>query len=93
MTVHDQGLAGQPDAIVAKVCSDENRAIVTLDVGLADIRVYPPANYPGIVVLRLARLDKARVLAVLQRMLTVLDQEQLRGRLWVVDETRVRVRE
>jgi hypothetical protein len=56
------------------------------------IRAYPPVDYAGIVVLRLARLDKRRVLAAMQRLLSVLDQEPLAGKLWIVDETTVCIR-
>jgi predicted nuclease of predicted toxin-antitoxin system len=56
LTVSDQQLSGHVDSEVIDVCRNEGRALVTLDLGFADIRAYPPAAYPGIVVLRLARL-------------------------------------
>ena len=92
VTVGNQHMVGQSDANVAMVCQREGRAIVTLDLDFADIRTYPPGDYAGIIVLRLARLDKPRVLSVLQRLLPVLEQEPLVGKLWVVEETSVRVR-
>ncbi len=92
VTVHDQRLAGHPDANLASVCQQEGRAVLTLDLDFADIRAYPPGDYPGIIVLRLARLDKSRVLSVLQRLLPVLEHEPLSGKLWIVDEANVRVR-
>ena len=60
VTVGDQRMVGQPDTNVAAVCRREGRAIVTLDLDFADIRVYPPSDCAGIIVLRLARLDKPR---------------------------------
>jgi predicted nuclease of predicted toxin-antitoxin system len=92
VTVSDQEMVGQPDADVATVCHRERRAVVTLDLHFGDIRAYPPGDYAGIVVLRLARLDKPRVLSVLQRLLPVLEQEPLVGKLWIVDESSIRVR-
>lgn len=68
------------------------RAIVTLDLDFADIRAYPPSDYAGIIVLRLARLDKLRILAVLKRLLTVMEQQPLPGKLWIIDETTIRMR-
>jgi len=44
-------LTGHPDSDIAAVCLQELRAIVTLDLDFGDIRGYPPADYPGIVVL------------------------------------------
>jgi predicted nuclease of predicted toxin-antitoxin system len=92
LTVPDQQLSGHPDPDVARVCKSESRAVVTLDLDFADIRTYPPADYAGIVVLRLSRLDKHRVLSAVQRLLPTLDQEPLEGKLWIVDETTVRIR-
>jgi predicted nuclease of predicted toxin-antitoxin system len=91
-TVPDQQMGGRPDPDVAAVCRQEDRAVVTLDLDFSDIRAYPPTDYCGIVVLRLARLDKRRVLVALQRLLPLLDQEPLAGKLWIVDETTVRIR-
>jgi len=92
VTVGDQQMVGQPDVHLAAACQQEGRAVVTLDLDFADIRAYPPADYPGIIVLRLARLDKPRVLLVLARLLPVLDEESPSGKLWIVEEASIRVR-
>jgi predicted nuclease of predicted toxin-antitoxin system len=92
VTVGEQRMMGQPDTSVAAVCRQEVRAVVTLDLDFGDIRVYPPGDYAGIVVLRLAHIDKPRVLSVLQRLLPLLQNEPLVGKLWIVNETAVRVR-
>lgn len=92
LTVPMQRMGGQPDHHVAGVCQHEARAIVTLDLDFADIRAYPPGDYAGIVVLRLARLDMHRILSAIKRLLPVLQQEPLAGQLWIVDEVSVRMR-
>lgn len=92
VTVGDQRMVGQPDTNVAVVCQREGRAVVTLDLDFADIRAYPPGDYAGIIVFRLTRLDKLRVLSVVQRLLPVLKHEPLTGKLWIVEESFVRVR-
>src|SRR5436190_1527827 len=46
-TVYDQGLRGHDDGDIADVCRREQRALVTLDLDFSDVRVYPPAHYPG----------------------------------------------
>ena len=53
-SVVQQSLGGQPDAIVIDVCRHEQRVLVTLDLDFANILAYPPAQFTGIVVLRLA---------------------------------------
>ena len=92
LTVPAQRMGGRPDPALAEACRQEGRAVFTLDLDFADIRAYPPADYAGIVVLRLSRLDKHRILATVQRLLPTLDQEPLAGKLWIVDETTVRIR-
>ena len=92
VTVADQKMVGKPDDNLAAVCQRDGRVMVSLDLDFADIRAYPPGEYAGIVVLRLARLDKPRVLFVLQRLLPVLKSEPLSGKLWIVQENSVRVR-
>ncbi len=92
VTVLDQQLSGRPDPHIATVCQSERRAMITLDKDFCDIRSYRPADYAGIIVLRLLRVDKRRILATRQRMLPLLSTEPLAGKLWIVDETRVSIR-
>jgi predicted nuclease of predicted toxin-antitoxin system len=92
MTIVDQGLGGQIDAGVASVCSREKRALITLDLDFANVQAFPPADYSGLVVLRVQRQDKPHVLSVFATVVPLFDLEPLEGRLWIVDETRVRIR-
>ncbi|MGH9448493.1 MAG: DUF5615 family PIN-like protein [Terriglobia bacterium] len=93
LTVWDQELQGKSDKRVVEVCRSEGRALVTLDTGFADIRSYPPRELPGVIVLRLNSQSRRHVLQALPRVLNLLGTEPLPGRLWIVDEGRVRVRE
>lgn len=92
-TVGDEALAGSPDLDIADVCRREQRAIITLDLDFADIRNYPPEDYAGLIVLRIARQDKNTVLNIIQRLTAPLRTEPLEKRLWIVDERRIRIRE
>ncbi|GIK43842.1 MAG: hypothetical protein BroJett011_76750 [Chloroflexota bacterium] len=93
LTIYDQNLVGKADLDIASICQVEKRAIVTLDVGFADIREYPPKQFAGIVVMRLNRQDKSYVLQIVGRLIKALSGEELNRRLWIVDERRIRVRE
>ncbi len=90
-TVVEQCLRGKPDATVAAVCSEEGLALVSLDLHFSNIRAYPPQDYAGLVVLRIPSQDTARVLAALDRALPRLTEEPLEGRLWIVEEDKLRV--
>jgi predicted nuclease of predicted toxin-antitoxin system len=91
-TVLEQHLGGSDDAQLAVLCQLESRILVTLDMDFADIRNYPPAEFPGLVVLRLRQQDKPYVLDVFMRCMQVLDQEPIEGQLWIVEENRIRIR-
>lgn len=91
LTVWDQNLQGRPDAQIASVCLKEQRTFITLDLDFADIRAYPPDQYPGLIVMRLSNQSRAHVLRLLQGLLPILGKERIEGRLWVVDETTVRI--
>lgn len=91
-TVWDEGLRGISDADLAQVCRTEDRALITLDLDFADIRTYPPEQYPGLIVLRVTRQDKSHLLDVLRRVVPLLREEALAQHLWIVDEKNVRIR-
>lgn len=92
MTIFEQRMAGQPDEVVAQVCQQECRVLITLDLDFADIRRYPPENYAGIIVLRPANQGISAVLRLMRRALPLFGKEPLMGALWIVDEQRVRIR-
>jgi predicted nuclease of predicted toxin-antitoxin system len=91
-TVAEQHLVGSDDIDLSETCRPEDRVLVTLDLDFADIRTYPPQDYPGMIVLLLSRQEKPYVLDVFRKLLTVIGQEPLEGRLWIAEENRIRIR-
>ena len=92
MTVFDQGLRGRADRQIADVCRNEQRVIVTLDLDFSDIREFPPADYAGIIVLRLLDQSRPSILRALEQVLPLLTLEPLAGDFWIIEEDRVRIR-
>jgi predicted nuclease of predicted toxin-antitoxin system len=92
VTVNDEALQGSLDAKLAQICQAEDRILVTLDMGFADIRSYPPQTLPGLIVLRLGNLDKNHILNTVRRTMPLIGQEPLAQRLWIVEETQIRIR-
>ena len=88
----DQSLGGTDDTTLAAVCKSEGRILITLDIGFADIRTYPPSEYPGIIVLRLRYQDTAHVVTVTTRLIHHLKVEHPAGHLWVVEDSLIRIR-
>ncbi len=91
LTVLDQGLRGRDDREIANVCRTEKRVLISLDLDFANILDFPPAQYPGLIVLRLHARGRTAVRAVVTRILPHLAAESLVGRLWIVDEHSIRV--
>ncbi len=92
LTVIDQTLGGEGDRRIVDVCNDEDRTLVTLDMDFSDQRTYPPEQHHGLVVLRLRRQDKYHVLEIISKLIPILESEEIIGRLWIVEENRVRIR-
>lgn len=92
VTVPQQGMRGAQDPSLIEVCRQEGRILTTPDLDFADIRAYDPADGPGLMVLRVHRQDRLHLLNVMRRVLPLLDHEPIAGRLWIVEESRVRVR-
>lgn len=91
LTVFDQGLRGRDDHDMADMCRSENRVILSLDLDFSNILMFPPENYPGLIVLRLRKKGRAAVRHVVTRVMDHLNKEPLAGRLWIVDEHRIRI--
>ncbi len=66
--------------------------MITLDLGFADIRTYPPGDYPGLIVLRTKRQDKIHILKAVSKFIKLLEPDKLDGKLWIVEESKIRVR-
>ena len=91
-SVFEQEMSGSTDEIVSQVVKEEQRTLITLDMDFANIRAYPPEQHFGIVVLRPSRQDNASILALLNRCLPVMSHERLVGRLWIIEDTKIRIR-
>ncbi len=90
-TVYDQGLRGRDDHEIAEACRAEGRVLISLDLDFSNIQNFPPENYPGLIVLRLRTKGRTAVESVFRRVISHLDQQPIAGRLWIVDEQRIRI--
>jgi predicted nuclease of predicted toxin-antitoxin system len=90
----DVGLAAAADADVAAHARASRAALITRDMDFADVRRYPPEQYSGLVVLRVADILKAGEIAqIVERFLREPRfLSQLSGRLAIVEVDRVRFR-
>ena len=91
-TVFDEELNGDIDERVAETCRKEQRILMTLDTDFSDIRAYPPKNYEGIILLRPYRQSEPQVIKLLKAVLPVFQIEPIKGFLWVVEPSGIRIR-
>ena len=76
---------------VRRACIAENRVQITPDLGLSDVRAYPPGSHPGIWVLRPPKQTFGTIEALVQTGVRLSAVERVQGQLWVIDEKRVRI--
>ncbi len=92
--VRDIGLASASDAKIARHAQEHALCLLTGDHDFADLRVYPPSQYSGLVVLHVPPDATAAVIFSLLE--GFLKQEQLlahlAGKLAIVEPGRVRLR-
>lgn len=89
-TVDDERLGGSDDSVVSERGRAEGRVLVTLDLDFANIRSYPPGDYPGIVVLRSKAQDKGTLISLLRRLIPVMRERSPDRQLWIVEHDRIR---
>ncbi|MBD3886697.1 DUF5615 family PIN-like protein [Phormidium tenue FACHB-886] len=89
-TVREQNLTSAPDAQLIEVCREEGRCLVTCDRGFSNRLRFNPADYPGIVVLRLpprSNFEERR--EVIDTLIAGLEQADVAGQLWVVQSSSI----
>ncbi len=91
-TVLEEDLCGTSDNNLIEVCQAESRILVSLDTDFSNILSYPPGAYCGMIVLRLRRQNLSHVMAAMSRIAPFFEKEDIVGRLWIVEEKRIRVR-
>jgi predicted nuclease of predicted toxin-antitoxin system len=89
-TVRDEKLEGATDDVVLATCDRESRVLFTEDLDFANVVAYPPDRHKGIVVMR-TRQQGLGALSAFRRLVLPNLGSALVGRLWIVEDDRVRV--
>jgi predicted nuclease of predicted toxin-antitoxin system len=90
-TVGEEGLSGAPDPEVVAATA-AGRVLISLDVGLADIRAYSPGSHAGIVVLRLTDQSAAADSKALSDLAAAAMADSLAGAVAVLQRGLLRIR-
>jgi predicted nuclease of predicted toxin-antitoxin system len=92
--VKDIGLGSAPDERVAAHARGASMALITRDLDFADIRNYPPDEYPGLIVLRVPEDTVAgEIVRLIERFVTKPELvQQVPRHLVILEEAHVRFR-
>jgi predicted nuclease of predicted toxin-antitoxin system len=91
-TVGQERLSGAPDPEVVTAAAAAGRVLVSLDVGLGDIRAYPPGSHAGIVVLRLTDQSAPAVGKAVSDLAALTNADGLAGAVSVLQRGLLRIR-
>jgi predicted nuclease of predicted toxin-antitoxin system len=90
--VEERGLAGADDDIVLAQAVSENRARLTRDMHFSNILLYPPADYWGIILLKIEPHTINPVYRTLTSVFAHFTQDSIKQALVVVDRNKFRER-
>lgn len=90
--VNELGLNGAADEAVFRWAQAERAIIVTFDEDFADSRTYPLGSHAGVVRLRVWPTTVEQTEQALARLLSSVADQDLPGRLIIIDPDRIRVR-
>ena len=91
-TVAQEDLAGASDSEIIAAALAEERILITLDKGIANMVRHPPATHRGVVLLRPGSLGRRTVLEFFGDHLQALLDLHLKDRITVVTDRGIRSR-
>jgi len=91
-TVNKEGMTGAPDRDVVAAATAAGRILISLDVGMADIRAYPPGSHAGIVVLRVSDQSAVTVTKAISDLTGLAEPASLTGAIAVLQRGLLRIR-
>ena len=93
-TVRDENLQGISDLQLFKVCNQESKCLVTLDLDFSDIIRFPPSESTGIVILRPRKGVTIKDLEKLVlELIEYIKKNPVKNQLWIVEKDRIRIRQ
>ena len=91
ITAQEAGLISCKNGEVLAYAQEHKCVFLTRDKDFTDIRIYPPVDLNGIIVLKISPSNQHDVHAMLQKLLSTLSLEELHAKLAIVDRKKCRV--
>ena len=82
----------RPIENVVVAATAEGRILISLDVGMGDIRAYPPGSHAGIVVLRVPDQSAATVTEAINDLAGLAEPASLTGAIAILQRGLLRIR-
>jgi predicted nuclease of predicted toxin-antitoxin system len=92
ISTRDLDLSEGDDDIILAEAVRQDRVVLTFNSDFGDIRLFPPETHCGVIRLRVHPQDRATIHPALDRALSRLTPESLRGRIAVVERGKIRLR-
>ena len=90
VTVKEQDLTSTADPQLIEICRAEGRCLVTCDRGFGNRARFNPADYPGIVIVRISlRSTFEERREAIDTLIAGLEQADIVGKLWVIQDNRI----
>ena len=92
-TVYDEKIAGGDDDSLLRICTDEERVLVTIDLDFSQVLLYPPSKQKGVVILRYKNQGKTYLLHHFKSLIPHFAENPMEGQFRIVTEKKIRIKE
>lgn len=92
--VRDVNLSGTPDPLIFQYAQQHRLVLVSADVEFGNVMLYPPGTHAGIILMRIPNeIASPALRARVVQFVKTVPADRWRGRLFVVEPDRIRIRE
>ncbi|RLD17116.1 MAG: hypothetical protein DRI36_04640 [Caldiserica bacterium] len=91
-TVKDLKIAGKSDSIIFNKAKSSKLTLITIDSDFGNIILYPPKIHYGIILLKLNKPNEYKIHSLLIKFLKNTTSKDLKGKLIIIEPTKIRIR-
>ncbi|OIN97083.1 hypothetical protein AUJ66_04400 [Candidatus Desantisbacteria bacterium CG1_02_38_46] len=90
--IRERKPTGISDDEIYSFAQQEQRIIITRDLGFSNIIIYPLGEHCGIIVLRVHMLFTEQMTWLIENFLSYVSEKELKGSLAIIQENRYRIK-
>lgn len=88
----DYGLQQAKDDLILERALDENRIVLTMDLGFSRQVALSGKAYPGLIIFRLGNVTAQEIAGMFHQVLSAFDEDEIRLHILIIEPDRVRRR-